>query len=147
MSDARIEAVASLHLLVWIAKADRALHASERAMIQDALREVGLDDLVSARELFDDEFEIADQVALLRTKVAREEAFRAAYQLAFVDGECSVEERRRLNELRSVLAIDGAREHELAEAADRGRQAPESAAARFRGAIRGLLDAFKSGGG
>jgi uncharacterized protein (DUF697 family) len=115
VSDARVEAVASLHLLVWIAKADGTLHPEERAAIQGAIEAVELGDLVDAKELFEDDFDVADQIALLRSREAKDEAFRAAYTLAFADGDCSDAERERLDELRKRLGVATERERELSD--------------------------------
>lgn len=107
------EAVAGLHVLVAVAQADGKLHEHERDALEIAIREVGLDELVDAQDLFDDEFEIASQIALLASPEAREEAFRSAYSLAYADGECSPDEKALLANLSVALGIAKEREDEL----------------------------------
>lgn len=107
------EAVAALHVLVAVAQADGKLQPEERAALEAAIREAGLDEVLSAQDLFRDTFDITSQLSLLSSQEAREEAFRAAYSLAYADGERSDEERALLARLRADLGIAPAREEEL----------------------------------
>lgn len=113
MSITHPEAVASLHVLVAVAQADGTLHAEERDALEAGLREVGLDADVSAKDLFEDAFDLDEQLGMLQSEEAREEAFRSAYSLAWADGDCSPEEKRLLSELRLKLGVSAQREAEL----------------------------------
>ncbi len=114
MSITHAQAVASLHVVVAVARADGALHPEERRAIEAAIDEAELGDIVNAKQLFDDDFDLAEQLPLLSTKEARDEAFRSAYSLAFADGDCSEAERALLDALREKLDIPAERRDELA---------------------------------
>jgi uncharacterized protein (DUF697 family)/tellurite resistance protein len=105
MSLTQSESVASLHVLVAVARADGTLHAEERAALEEGLRETGLLDALSAEEIFADHFDLDEQVALLESPEARAETYRSAYGLAYADGDCSEKERALLAELRTKLGI------------------------------------------
>lgn len=113
MSITQEEAVAGLHILVAVAQADGKLHDEERKALESALGEVGLADVVNATDLFDDAFDVDEQIALLKSPDARDETFRSAYSLAYADGDCSKEERALLDQLKVKLGIPTAREEEL----------------------------------
>lgn len=113
MSITQEEAIAGLHVLVAVAQADGKLHDDERAAIEAAIHDVGLDDVVGAQDLFEDAFDLKEQVALLKSPDARDETFRSAYSLAYADGECSEEEKVLLARLRDELGIPKVREEEL----------------------------------
>jgi uncharacterized protein (DUF697 family)/tellurite resistance protein len=107
------EAVAGLHILVAVAQADGKLHDEEKKALESAISEVGLTDVVGAGDLFDDAFDLDEQIALLRSPDARDATFRSAYSLAYADGECSHEERELLDKLKGKLGIPTQREEEL----------------------------------
>lgn len=113
MSISHAQAVASLHVIVAVAQADGELHPEERKAIEAAIEEAELGDLIGPKALFDDDFELEEQLALLDTAEARDETFRSAYSLAFADGDCSPEERKLLVSLREKLGIPEQREQEL----------------------------------
>ena len=132
MSITHAQAVASLHVLVAVAKADGALHPEERKAIEAALADVELADVIDAQELFDDEFDVDEQIALLSTAEARDETFRSAYSLAFADGDCSDEERALLERLREKLRIPSERRDELVRVFDKLVDKPVEAKSFFR---------------
>lgn len=113
MTMSQSEAVASLHVLVAVAQADKELHDEEQKAIQSALDATGLSDVIGAKEIFEDTFDLDEQVALLSTPEARDETYKSAYSLAFADGDCSEEEKALLAQLRKKLAISEARDREL----------------------------------
>jgi len=113
MSISREEAVAGLHILVAIAQADGKLHEDEKRALTAAIEDVGFDGGLEASDLFADQFDVDEQIALLRSDVVRDETFRSAYSLAYADGECSKEERELLDLLKVKLDIPTGREEEL----------------------------------
>ncbi len=115
MTISQTEAVASLHVLVAVAQADGTLHEEERRAIESALETVGLSEVISAREIFADVFDIEEQIAILKTPEARDETFRSAYSLAYADGACSSEEKELLKTLRVKLGVTESRERDLAQ--------------------------------
>lgn len=113
MPISREESVASLRLLVCMAKADGVLHERERSMLEATLAEVGLPDGITLDWLFDEPVEASTVVAQLQSDEARESAYAAVYALACADGECSAPERTLLIEIRDALGIDQAQDEHL----------------------------------
>lgn len=113
MTMSHSEAVASLHVLVAMAQADKSLHEEERKAIETALEAVGLSEVIGAKEIFEDQFDLDEQVALLTTPEARDETYKSVYSLAYADGDCSAEEKELLARLRKKLAISEVRDREL----------------------------------
>ena len=113
------EAIAGLHVLVAVAQADGRLDARERDVLDAAIREAGLDDVVNAQDLFDDTFDLAPHLDLLQSPEAREEVFRSAYSLACADGERSPEESALLAKIRVEFGIPSEHEDELRRVFDR----------------------------
>lgn len=113
MSLSEPETVAVLHVIVAVAKADGRLVADERKAIEAALVEAKLEKVIDAKALFDDDFEVDDHIARLRSPEARDEAYRSAFSVAYADGDCSKTERELLDALRQKLDISTDREAEL----------------------------------
>jgi uncharacterized protein (DUF697 family)/tellurite resistance protein len=113
MSLAEQEAVALLHVIVAMAKADGRLVADERKAIEAALVEAKLEKVVDAKVLFDDDFELDDHLSRLGSPEARDDAYRSAFSVAYVDGDCSKTERDLLDSLRQRLDISAERDAEL----------------------------------
>lgn len=99
------EILASIKLLVAVAKADGQLHPEERASIAAALEGVDLPDAPSIDQLLDEDVDIDAQIAALTTAEAKTEAYRSAFSMAHADGKCSDEERALLETLRKRLVV------------------------------------------
>lgn len=116
------EILASVRLLVAVAKADGTLHPDERASLATALEEVELEGAPDIDVLLGESIDIDAQIGLLRSQSARTEAYRSAYGMAFADGQCSEEERKLLETLRVRLVVPdndaSATERMFAEAKD-----------------------------
>jgi uncharacterized protein (DUF697 family)/uncharacterized tellurite resistance protein B-like protein len=116
------EILASIRLLVAVAKADGTLHPDERASLSTALEEVEIEDAPELQALLGEDVDVDAQIALLKTQEARTEAYRSAYSMAFADGQCSEEERALLETLRTRLVVPekdaSATERMFAEAKD-----------------------------
>jgi uncharacterized protein (DUF697 family)/tellurite resistance protein len=109
----RDESIASLRLLVCMAKADGVLHERERSMLEASLAEVELPEGVTLQWLFDEPVEAKTVIAQLHSDEARENAYAAVYALACADGDCSAPERTLLIEIRDALGIDQAQDEHL----------------------------------
>jgi uncharacterized protein (DUF697 family) len=101
----RAEILASLRLLVAVAKADGHLHPEEGASLAAALEDVDIEHAPTIGELLDEDVDIDAQIALLKSKQAKTEAYRSAYSMAHADGACSDEERELLETLRQRLVV------------------------------------------
>lgn len=113
MPISREESIASLRLLVCMAKADGVLHERERAMLEASFAEVELPEGVTLQWLFEEPVDAAVVVAQLVTEEARENAYAAVYALACADGDCSPPERTLLLEIRTALGIDDTQDAHL----------------------------------
>ena len=113
MSLSEQEAVALLHVIVAVAKADGRLAADERKLIEAGLAEAKLDKVIDAKALFDDDFELGDHLPRLASPEARDDAYRSAFSVAYADGDCSPTERALIDALREKLQISTDRDAEL----------------------------------
>ncbi len=132
MSASQRESVASLRLLVCLAKADGVLHDKEREALEASLADVELPD-VDLDTILAEEWEVEELAEMFETDEAREQAYAAAYTLAHADGDCSAEERTLLDRFRNALSVSEEREsflqrvvggHAAALDDDEGEEAP-----------------------
>jgi uncharacterized protein (DUF697 family)/tellurite resistance protein len=114
MALSREESIASLRLLVCMAKADGVLHERERELLEASLGEVELPDGITLQWLFEEPTELGTLLSQLRSEEAKDEAYAAVYALACADGDCSPPERAMLVEIRDGLGIDAAQDDHLA---------------------------------
>lgn len=101
------EAVASLRLLVSVARADGVLHDEEKKVLESTLDELWeeLPDEANLESFLDEDVDLDEQLGKLKSDDAREEAYRSAYLLAHADGECSSEEQELLERIEKKLKI------------------------------------------
>ena len=130
MSASQRESVASLRLLVCLAKADGVLHDKEREALELSLADVDLPG-VDLSTMLAEEWELDELTDMFEHEETREQAFSSAYALAYADGECSPEERGMLDALKHAWSISDQREAFLArvlgghdEADDEGTEEP-----------------------
>lgn len=103
------EALASLKILVAVAKADGKLHASERKSLEKVLSGGKLPAGTSVEALLKAKIDIADEVAKIESQEAKEATYAAAYTLANSDLDYSAEEKALLDEVRKGLDLPAAR--------------------------------------
>jgi len=102
------EILASLRLLVAVAKADGQLHPDERKALRAALAGVDLPESTNVESLLDEDVDVDAQIALLGDQNAKNEAYKSAYSMAYADGKCSSEEQQLLESLRTRLVVPDA---------------------------------------
>lgn len=107
MAISTTEAVASLRLLVSVARADGVLHDEEKKVLESSLDELweALPDEANLESFLDEDIDLDEQLGKLKGDEAREEAYRSAYLLAHADGECSPEEAKLLASVQKKLKI------------------------------------------
>lgn len=93
------EALASLQLLVLVAKANGVISEEERAGIQDALEGSSLPGNHTVDSLLAENQTLDSVLAVLQSEEAKHQSFSAAYLLAHADGDCSPEEKVLLEDL------------------------------------------------
>ena len=106
MSLTREESIASLRLLVCMAKVDGVLHDDERAVLEQTFGEIDLPDGVTMQWLLDEPIEVGAVIAQLVGEEARDQAYAAVYALDCADDDCSDDERALLIQMRDALGID-----------------------------------------
>lgn len=129
MSLNEAEAVASLRVLVSVAKADGVLHDAERKALAAALEGMDLPGDTSVESMLDAAIDLDAELARLATDEARTEAYRSAYGLAYADGDCSPEEAALLERIRGALGVPEEQRAALEQLFARAREgAPAEAA-------------------
>ncbi|KAF0250146.1 MAG: hypothetical protein FD167_447 [bacterium] len=93
------EALASLQLLVLVAKANGVISDEERTGIQDALEGSSLPGEYTVDSLLSENQPLESVLAVIQSETARHQSFSAAYLLAHADGDCSPEEKALLEDL------------------------------------------------
>lgn len=106
------ESIASLKLLVSVAKADGVLHDRERQSLESALSGIEMEGLDLA-SLLQEDVDIDAQLGAIRSDEAREQTYVSAYAMARADGECSHEEAALLDRIRRTFAIEEGRRKRL----------------------------------
>jgi uncharacterized protein (DUF697 family)/uncharacterized tellurite resistance protein B-like protein len=105
------ESIASLRLLVAVAKADGVLREEERIALEAALRdyepdgEHGVDPKLALGLLLGEDPDLDAILGAIRTEDARTQVYGAAYAVANADGACSPEEAAVLDRVRRTFAI------------------------------------------
>lgn len=113
------QSIASLRLLVCMAKADGVLRDEERdslrSALQVALQDFTLPDGLTLETLLAREDSLDDVIASIVSPEARDQAYASAYAMACADGDCSPEEAALLARLRREFQIDDTQDRLLGE--------------------------------
>lgn len=91
------EALASLKILVAIARADGTVHNDERKSLGAALDNLDLPGGVTVDKLLAEEVDVKAELAALVSEEAREQIYRSAYFMAHADGTCTKHEQALLD--------------------------------------------------
>jgi uncharacterized protein (DUF697 family)/tellurite resistance protein len=105
MPIAENEAVASLRILVAIARADGTVHNDERKSLAAALESLELPGGVTIDKLLAEEVDLAAQLRELASSEAREQVYRSAYFMAYADGTCTKEEQALLDRIAAATEV------------------------------------------
>jgi uncharacterized protein (DUF697 family)/tellurite resistance protein len=104
MSIAENEALASLRILVAIARADGTIHNDERKSLAAALESLELPGGTTVEKLLAENVDVATQLSELKSEEARDQIYRSAYFMAYADGTCTKEEQAILDQIASATA-------------------------------------------
>jgi uncharacterized protein (DUF697 family)/tellurite resistance protein len=99
------EALASLQLLVAVAKANGVIAEEERDAIKDALADSKLPGEYTVDSLLAENLQLDTILAVLQSEEARHQSFSAAYLLAHADGDCDPDEKAVLDKLQNTWNI------------------------------------------
>src|SRR4051812_27428471 len=99
MPIAEDEALASLKILVAMARADGVVHTDERRSLAAALESLELPRGVTVDALLGEDVDVEAELRQLTSPEAREQIFRSAYFMAFADGTCTKDEQLLLDRI------------------------------------------------
>jgi uncharacterized protein (DUF697 family)/tellurite resistance protein len=99
MPIAENEALASLRILVAVARADGSIHNDERKSLAAALESLELPGGMTVEKLLAEDVDVTAQLRELKSAEAREQIYRSAYFMAYADGTCTKEEEALLAQI------------------------------------------------
>ncbi len=105
MSISEQESVATLELLVAIARADGVIEPAEREALELAFTDAALPAGTTLATLYEAPYDVDAILARITTREARERAFEAAFGLAKADGNCAPSEQAILDRARTAWEI------------------------------------------
>ncbi|MEN9213634.1 MAG: hypothetical protein Q6J44_03735 [Gloeomargarita sp. DG02_4_bins_56] len=107
MSLASREALASIKVLIFMARADGIFRAEEEEILLETCETLELPPDVSLLDLVRQEIDLEAELAQITSPAAREQVYSAALALACADRDRSVEEREVLARIRNAFAMTG----------------------------------------
>lgn len=99
------EAIASLRVLVAIAKADGTLHPQERAALESAIFDLTLPAGTTLESLLAEKMDFLALLDRIQSKDAREQLYQSAYALAHADGDYAPAEKRLVEHIAAKYQI------------------------------------------
>jgi len=99
------ETLASLKVLVCMAKADGVLHADERAVIDDALKGAKLPGAVTVQSLLDGTYDLDALLKEITSQDGRDATFSSAFALAYADRHCDPAEQALLDKIEKAFVV------------------------------------------
>lgn len=110
---AKREVIASLQLLMAVARADGELQPSERDAIMEALRDVELPEGYTVDRLLNEEVVLESIISEIKTEEGRKNAFKAAYLMAHADSDFNKAEQHVIDLLKRRWSIQEEEVEEL----------------------------------
>ena len=99
------EAAASLRVLVHMAKSSGPLTPAERAVLEEEWSKLPLPPGLVLKALLEESVDLDKQLALIASETGRERTYNAAYLLAHIGGECSIDQQLLLEHIRKGLQV------------------------------------------
>src|SRR6185503_12714221 len=99
------ETLASLKVLVCMAKADGVLHADERAALDDALKGAKLPGSVTTQSLLDGTYDVDALLRDITSQEGRDATFSSAFALAYADRHCDPAEQALLDKIEKAFVV------------------------------------------
>ncbi len=98
------ETLASLRVLVAMARADGVLTHPEEQMIEEAIAEARLEGVTLA-SLFGSTFTLEDELAELKSDASKRATYESVYALAHADAACTLDEEHLLGQIEARLGF------------------------------------------
>lgn len=105
MSMNEIESVASLKVLVCVAKADRAITAEERSVLDEAVRNAKLPGNLTSQVLLDGNYDFDALLKEITSQEARDATFSSAFAMAYADRSCDPAEQALLEKIEKAFVV------------------------------------------
>ena len=99
------EALASLRVLVCVAKADGELTVEKRMTLENALTGLEMPATLTPKSVLDEMIDLDVQLRLFTTPESRESLYQSALGMVHVDGVCTPAEQKMLDHIRTTLQI------------------------------------------
>ncbi|APB32309.1 hypothetical protein GlitD10_0008 [Gloeomargarita lithophora Alchichica-D10] len=99
------EALASIKVLIFMARADGIFRAEEEEILLETCETLALPPDISLLDLVRQDIDLETELAHITTPTAREQVYAAALALACADRNRSVEEREVLARIKQVFAV------------------------------------------
>jgi uncharacterized protein (DUF697 family) len=99
------QALASLRVLVSVAKSDGELAPEERTSLENAFTGLQMPAGVTPKSLLDEKIDLDAQLRLFTSPESRESIYQSALGMIHVNGVCTPEEQKRLDHIRTTLQI------------------------------------------
>ena len=105
MSMNEIESVASLKILVCIAKADHAITTEERSVLDDALKAAKLPGNLTTQSLLEGNYDFDTLLREITSQEGKDAAFSSAFAMAYADRNCDPAEQALLEKIEKAFAV------------------------------------------
>jgi uncharacterized protein (DUF697 family) len=105
MSMNETETLASLKVLVCMAKADGVLAPEERAVLEDALKGAKLPGTVTTQSLLDGAYDLGVELAKITSQDGKDATFSSAFAMAYADRTCDASEQALLDQIERAFVV------------------------------------------
>ena len=105
MSMNEIESVASLKVLVCVAKADHAITAEERSVLDEAVRNAKLPGNLSSQTLLDGNYDFDTLLREITSQEGKDATFSSAFAMAYADRDCHAAEQALLEKIEKAFVV------------------------------------------
>ncbi len=100
-----IESVASLKIMVCIAKADNAITAEERAVLDEAIRTANLPGNLTTQSLLEGKYDFDTLLREITSQEGKDATFSSAFAMAYADRSCHPAEQALLDKIEKAFVV------------------------------------------
>ena len=100
-----IESVASLKILVCIAKADHAITTEERSVLDEAIKTAKLPGNLTTQTLLEGNYDFDLLLREITSQEGKDAAFSSAFAMAYADRDCHPSEQALLEKIEKAFAV------------------------------------------
>jgi uncharacterized protein (DUF697 family) len=100
-----IESVASLKILVCIAKADHAITNDERSVLDEAIKTAKLPGNLTSQALLDGNYDFDTLLREITSQEGKDATFSSAFAMAYADRDCHPSEQALLDKIEKAFVV------------------------------------------